>query len=309
MRRIVSLLPSATEMVCALGARERLVGVSHECDFPPEVVGLPILTTSKVSSSGTSAQIDAEIRVSMTNALAVYDVDDSLLAEVRPDLIVTQDLCEVCAVSFSDVERAVAKLAGEACRIVSLPPTRLDDVFEDLRRVGVAIGAEERAEACIAGYRDRIAAIARRAARAPERPTVLTIEWLEPIMIGATWMPELVAYAGGEALVTRPGDHAPTLDEAALAQLAPDVVVVKPCGFDLARTRQEVAPLRALMQRLDWPAWRQGRVWLADGNAFFNRPGPRLVESLEILAACMHPELFADLGAAHAGDFESLTRA
>lgn len=308
MTRIASLLPSSTEMVFALGAGDQLVGVSHECDFPPEAVGLPVLTRNRVSTEGSSGEIDARVRDALTRALAVYDVEEQRLAELRPDVIVTQDLCEVCAVSFADVERAVAKLAGPQCRIVSLSPTRLDEVFDGLRQVAAAIGTEARAEARIAEYRARMSDIADRAAALGTQPRVLTIEWLDPVMIGGTWMPELVRLAGGEALVSEPGDHAPTLDEAALGELEPDVVLIKPCGFRLPRTRDELGPLRQLLARLDWPAWRSGSIWLADGNAFFNRPGPRLVESLEILAACVHPEAFADFARAHADDFERLAR-
>lgn len=304
--RVASLLPSATEMVCALGMRDALVGVSHECDFPPDVVGLPVLTRSKVALAGRSGRIDRDVRAVLADALAVYDVLVDELDRVRPDVIVTQDLCDVCAVSLADVERAAQELTHPDVRIVNLHPTRLDDVLQDVRRVGEALGRTQAADALVASLGARLDALAARAAVLPTRPHVLTIEWIDPVMIGGTWMPELVAIAGGTALVTQPGDHAPTLDDAALSALdpPPDVVLVKPCGFPLARTLQEADALRERLAAMPWPAVREGRVFVADGNAYFNRPGPRLVESAEILAACVHPDAFADLAEAHAGAFE-----
>jgi iron complex transport system substrate-binding protein len=307
--RIASLLPSATEMVCALGAGEQLVGVSHECDFPPQAVGRTVLTSSKVHLRPRSAEIDADIRALLKAALAVYDIDEARLAAARPDVIVTQDLCDVCAVSLDDVVAAARRLCSPDVRIVNLRPLRLADIWADIRRLATALGREREAEALLADMDARVAAVQARAAAllaggAPRR-RVLTIEWLDPVMVGGTWMPELVELAGGTALVTQPGDHAPTLTPAQLAALdpAPDVVVLKPCGFDLARTVREAGTLEALLAAMPWPAVRRGETWIADGNAYFNRPGPRIVDSLEILAACVHPQEFADLGARHAAGF------
>lgn len=318
--RVASLLPSATEIVCAVGAREELVGVSHECDHPADVVGLPVLTKCHVRHLGTSAEIDRDVRALVRDVLAVYELDLAALEGAAPSVIVTQDLCDVCAVSYDDVCRAARELAGAQVDIVNLHPTRLGDVLEDVRRVGRALGRAREADGVVADMERRMEAVRARA-QAPEssgstgstsstgqprRPRVLTIEWIDPVMIGGTWMPELVRLAGGEPLVTSPGDHAPTLDAAALAELCPDVVLVKPCGFDLPRTLAELAAsplLAADGPAAAWPALREGRVFAADGNAFFNRPGPRLVESLEILAACVHPERFADLARAHRASF------
>lgn len=298
--RVVSLLPAATEIVCALGARDALVGVSHECDWPADVVGLPVLTRSKVPTSGSSADIDRAVRAVLLDALAVYEVDEPALAAVRPDVVVTQDLCDVCAVSLDDVRESLRRLARADVALVSLSPTRLADVLGDVRSVARALGLEARGAALAAELAARMEAVRARAAALESRPRVLTIEWIDPVMVGGTWMPELVELAGGEALVTRPGEHAPTLGREQLAALAPEVVLVKPCGFDLARSRRELDALSAQLAGLDWPALERGAVWLADGNAFFNRPGPRLVESLEILAACVHPAEFADFAACHA---------
>lgn len=306
--RVASLLPSATEIVCAVGAGDALVGVSHECDFPPGVERRPVLTRPRVALPRASGAIDRAVREVLEDALAVYEVELERLRAARPDVVVTQDLCDVCAVSLDDVRRALAAVAQEGIAIVSLRPTRLADVWDDVRRVGRALGRERDAETVAQSLERRCAAVAERCRALAARPTVLTVEWLDPVMIGGTWMPELVELAGGRPLVTRPGQHAPALGRAELEALDPDVVLVKPCGFDLARTAQE---LDLLARNLPWDRWRAvraGRVFVADGNAFFNRPGPRLVESLEILAACLHPGAFEDLARAHASSFRSVPR-
>ena len=297
--RIVSLLPSATEIVCALGAREQLVGRSHECDFPLGVEELPVLTSARVGPLPSSKAIDSAVRDVLRDALAIYEIDIEKLREARPDVIVTQDLCDVCAVSLDDVRAAVGRLARNDVRIVNLHPTRLDDIWADILKVADAIWRTEVGRVVVGGLRERAAVIAGRAALTRKKPTVLTIEWIDPTMIGGMWMPELVALAGGTPLVTKAGDHAPTLTKEQLEALDPGVVLVKPCGFDLKRTLSE---LPALRDKLPWGSWRdvaEGKVFVADGNAFFNRPGPRIVESLEILAACVHPEEFGDLAEKH----------
>lgn len=284
--RVVSLLPSATEHVCALGGRGSLVGVSHECDFPNDVVGLPILTRCRTSLGKDSLAIDRSIRNLLTRAVAVYEVDVDALAAVRPDVIVTQDLCDVCAVSYDDVCAAARTLGNPDLRIVNLRPTRLADIWSDLRKVGDALGLD--AGSAVSALTARIDAVAARVAGLP-RPRVLTVEWLDPVMVGGTWMPELVELGGGEALVTKPGDHAPTLSDDALRALRPDVVLIKPCGFDIPRTLTERARVAGVAAMFP-----EARTYVADGNAYFNRPGPRIVESLEILAAAIHPEVFGD---------------
>ncbi|WP_437673512.1 ABC transporter substrate-binding protein [Sorangium sp. So ce131] len=298
--RIASLLPSATEIVCALGARGDLVGISHECDFPEGLSGVPVLTRPRLRPARSSREIDAAVRDVLRDALAVYDIDLDALREARPDVIVTQDLCDVCAVSLDDVRAAVARLARRDVRLVNLRPVRLDDIWADVRRVAEGIGRPAEGDALAERLRARAAAVAARAAAAPDRPRVLAVEWLDPVMIGGVWMPELIALAGGEPLVTRPGDHAPTLSPDDLAALDPDVVLIKPCGFPLERTLAEIDLLPRVLPWSSYRAAAQGRVFLADGNAFFNRPGPRIVESLEILAACVHPGLFAGERRAHA---------
>jgi iron complex transport system substrate-binding protein len=284
-------------MVCALGAADELVGISHECDFPAEIRDRQVLTSARIAASASSRDIDRAVRSVVRDALSIYTVDDTKLAELSPDVIVTQDLCEVCAVSLDDVRSAVARLARrDAVSIVSLSPTRLADVWADIETVASALGRAGRGAALRRELEKRVEAIAARAARVASRPRVVTIEWLDPVMLGGTWMPELIELAGGLAVGASAGAAAPTVSMPQLAALAPDVVLVKPCGFAIERTMQE-APL---VDAIVGITGRGARVLVTDGNAFFNRPGPRLVESLEILAACLHPHLFADFAGKHA---------
>ncbi len=303
--RVASLLPSATEIVRLVGDAEWLVGRSHECDFPSGVESAPVLTRPRRALPRASGAIDRAVREIVEDALAVYEVDLEELRAARPDVVVTQDLCDVCAVSLDDVTAALRELARENVHVCSLSPNRLQDVWDDVRRVGRALGREDVAQAAALELEERCIAIAARSVEL-SRPSVLTIEWLDPVMIGGTWMPELVRLSGGEALVTTPGQHAPTLDLEALQKLDPDVVLIKPCGFDLDRTSEELPLLERLLPWSSWRAVAEERVYVADGNAFFNRPGPRLVESLEILAAAVHPEHFADFTEKHAGSFRRL---
>ncbi len=257
-----------------------------------------MLTRSRIDTSGTSRAIDTAVRGVIRDALSIYAVDEDQLATLAPDVIVTQDLCEVCAVSLDDVRAAVARLAHrDDVRIVSLTPTRLTDVLDDVERVARGLAMPERGVAVRKELERRIREIATRAARAPSRPRVVSLEWLEPLMIGGTWMPELIELAGGACVGATTGAPAPTIDREQLAALAPDVVVLKPCGFPIERTLAE----RDVIDRLVTSAvGAQTRVYVTDGNAYFNRPGPRLVESLEIMAACVHPDSFGDLAATHA---------
>jgi iron complex transport system substrate-binding protein len=297
--RIVSLLPSATELVCALGAEEELVGVSHECDYPPSVRERTVLTRSRLDGASTSAAIDRELRSLVESALSVYSVDEAGLVAAAPDVIITQDLCKVCAVSLDDVRSAVARLSNrDGVRIVSLSPTRLADVLADVERVGAALGRELEGRALRAELESRLARIRERALSVGRRPRVLSVEWLEPLMLGGTWMPELIELAGGTPVGARAGEPAPTIEPAALAELRPDVLLIKPCGFALERTLVERDALERQLRPHLPPATR---VYLADGNAYFNRPGPRLVESAEILAACVHPSDFTDWVQQHSG--------
>lgn len=293
--RVVSLIASATEIVCALGFREALVGRSHECDWPPGIDELPAVTGPKFPTDGTSYEIDQRVRALVAEALSVYRVDVDALAELEPDVIVTQAQCEVCAVSLRDVEAALAEWTGERPRVVSLEPNALADVWDDVHRVAAALGEPERGNALVEELSGRMRQLAERARGLADRPSVACIEWIDPLMAAGNWMPELVAMAGGENLFGGAGEHSPGMEWADLVDADPDVLFVSPCGFDLEKTRSEMAALVGREGWTDLRAARSGRVALADGVAWFNRPGPRLVESLEILAEILHPGAF-DLG-------------
>jgi iron complex transport system substrate-binding protein len=292
MPRIVSLIASATEIVCALGFEDDLVGRSHECDFPASVRRLPVCTEPKFEVAGSSRQIDDRVKAILRDATSVYRVDADLLKVLQPDVIVTQSHCEVCAVSEKDVEGAICDWLGWRPKIVSLAPNNLEEVWGSIRQVAEALEAPQRGEALVGQLRRRVDDIAVRAAALAGRPTVACLEWLDPLMAAGNWVPELVALAGGRNLFGAPGKHSPWMSWEELCSRDPDVIVALPCGFDLERTRVEMA---ALTGRPEWAAVsavRCGRVFVTDGNQFFNRPGPRMVESLEILAEVIHPETF-----------------
>jgi iron complex transport system substrate-binding protein len=284
---VVTLLPSATEIVCALGRESWLRGRSHECDFPPSVRQLPVLTAPQLPADAPSGEIDRAVKSLLSRALSIYKVDAERLASLAPDLIVTQSQCDVCAVSEADVIHALAEVAGGAPRIVSLAPKNLEDVLDDLGRVGAALDAREAAASLVAGLRARIAAVSARVPSGP-RPRVACIEWLDPPMGAGNWVPELVALAGGEPLFGEAGAHSRWLEWDALVAADPDLIVLMPCGFDLARTRAEAPALTARAGWSELSAVRAGRVFVADGNQYFNRPGPRLIDSLELLLEALH---------------------
>jgi iron complex transport system substrate-binding protein len=291
--RIVTLLPSATEIVCALGFQDALLGRSHECDFPAGVEALPVCTAPKISVDVPSREIDDQVKRAVRDALSVYDVKAERLRELAPEVIVTQDQCEVCAVSLGDVECALAEWTGVTPQVVSLSPRTLGDVWGDLQRVADALGVPERGRALREELTERVSTIGEASAGLGTRPRVAGIEWIDPLMGAGNWVPELVALAGGRDVLGKAGEHSPWIDFGALAGAEADVITVLPCGFDLQRTRREMGPLLEQPGWDDLPAVRAGRVYLLEGNQYFNRPGPRLVESLEILAEILHPQHFA----------------
>lgn len=289
--RTVSLIASATETICALGRGAELVGISHECDHPTEIVaGLPRVTAPAIDLGGTSADIDQRVRKAARDALSIYRVDDAALAALKPDLIVTQTQCEVCAVSLKDVEAALAKRLGLTPRVVSMAPNSLSDLRADFRRVATALGVPERGEELIGSFEDRLARAGARAMHRPRR-TVGVIEWLDPLMSAGNWTPTLVAHAGGIELFGVAGRHSGTMTWEALRAADPQVLIAAPCGFDLKRTRAELPALTRLPGFASLRAVREGRAYLADGNAYFNRPGPRSADATEALVEMLHPEV------------------
>ncbi len=287
--RVVSMLPAATEIIAALGMVDALVGVSHECDFPPEVQGKPRITQCEIHGNALpSDEIDAWVTSQLAGAGTLYTMDEPMLRRLAPDVIVTQRLCDVCAVGWETVNAFAATLPGPPV-VVNLEPQTLAEVFGDVRRVGTALGVAARAEAVVAALEARIDAVRARVAGAPRRRCVL-LEWITPPYRSGHWDPELVEIAGGHDPVGRAGEDAAAVPWEAIRDAAPEVLVVACCGFDVARTRRDLPALRAYPGFDTLPAVRNDEVWLVDGSAFFSRPGPRLVDSLEILARLIHPE-------------------
>ena len=291
--KIASLLSSGTEMVCALGLESSLVAISHECDYPPSVASRPRITRSRIVATASSQEIDEQVRSLMASGAPLYEIDTEQLAACQPDLIVTQAQCDVCAVRYADVLAAVACQASLArTRVLALNPQSLGDVLSDLERLGDATGTLATARRLQAAWQARITAVEQATADldTAARPRVAMIEWLEPLMLSGNWIPEMVALAGGRHELTIAGRHSPYVAWEDLLAYDPQAIVVVPCGFDLERTLSCWKGLAALpgWQRLS--AVRSGRVHAVDGNAYFNRSGPRLIDSLEILAHLLHPD-------------------
>ena len=268
------------------------VGRSHECDFPPEILALPICTSPAFPTGGSSAEIDRQVKQRVADALSVYEVSRETLDALQPTHVITQTQCRVCAVSLEDVERALTGWVTSRPKLVALEPNALADIWSDIRCVAVACGVSERGEKAVAALQSQMRLITERAQATSRRPRVACIEWHEPLMAAGNWVPELVEMAGAVNLFGEAGAHSPWMNWAQLIEADPDVIISMPCGFDLARTCAEMYWLDG---RPEWPhlrAVQTGQVYLADGNQYFNRPGPRIVESLRILAEILHPEAF-----------------
>lgn len=303
--RVVSLLPAATEIVAALGMLDALEAVSHECDWPPEVAAKPRVTRCEIHGNRlASGEIDRWVRGELRQAGTLYAMDEALLRRIAPDVILTQRLCDVCAVGYGSVVALAATLPGPP-RVVNLEPTRLGDVFQDVLNVGTALGVPERAARVVSELQARANALRKRTAALPRRTCVL-LEWIEPPYRSGHWGPDLVAVAGGIDPVGRAGANAAAVPWATVCAAAPEVLVLACCGYDVARTRADLPLLRARSGWGELPAVRGGEVWIVDGTAYVSRPGPRLVDSAELLAQCLHPGVF---GTPHAERAERVLEA
>ncbi|MFD8205858.1 cobalamin-binding protein [Streptomyces sp. NPDC059695] len=286
--RIVSLLPAATDIVAQLGLAADLVGRTHECDWPPrDVAGVPVVTSAEFSSDALSSrEISAAVGGAAHGGSSLYTLDAEALSALAPDVVLTQDLCDVCAVSYEAVSRAVRVLDGGP-RVLSLEPRTLDDVLDCLVTVGDLLGVRERAERRREELRDRLAAV-RGLTAGRARPRVVAVEWLDPLWPAGHWVPEQITCAGGEPLLAAPGEHTKPMTWEAVRAARPDVLLVLPCGFPPERTVRERDLLTSLPGWDDLPAVRSGAVWVLDGPAYFNRPGPRVVRGAEVLAHVLH---------------------
>lgn len=290
--RIVSLLPSSTEIVCAIGLEENLVGRSHECDYPHSIKNLPVCTEPKFNHHGTSRQINTDVKNILKKAISIYNVKEEKLKELKPDFILTQSQCEVCAVSLKDVEKAVNNLVNSNTKIISLEPKTIQDVLDDILRVSRVLGTLEKGEKVVKSLEKRLNNISEKTYALKTKPTVFCIEWIDPLMASGNWVPELVEIAGAKNLSGEHSKHSKWIYFNDITSLNPDIIVVMPCGFNIKKTREEIHTLTENPLWSKLKAAASNKVFLVDGNQYFNRPGPRLVDSLEILCEIFHPELF-----------------
>ena len=291
-KRIISLLPASTEIICALGLSNNLVGRSHECDYPKSVKALPICSDAKFLPGSNSAEIDQQVKEILTEALSIYEIDKALIQSLKPDVIITQAQCEVCAVSLKDVEKALSNLVSAETKIISLEPNTLADIFKEIKEISVIFDVKEAGNILIEDLEERIDLIKHKLKFFPSKPKVALIEWLSPIMVAGNWIPELVEIAGGTPLLAENGKHSPFVEWQQIYDSNPDILVIAPCGFSIARTLQEIDLLLNLPGWRDLQAVKNNRVYIADGNAYFNRSGPRIVDTIEILAEIITPKYF-----------------
>ncbi len=299
--RVVSLLPSATELLCAVGGRELLVGRSHECDFPPSIRGLPALTRQRTGGAGESAaEIDRQVNEALGRGEPLYELDEALLERLEPDVVLTQHLCEVCSIDLESVRR-VARRMTAAPEIVSLDPASIEEVFDDLLTVGEAVGRAEQARAALAAMRERYWSALDSVNPHEQGPEVAFLEWMDPLFAGGHWTPQLIEAAGGRHSLNPPGARSRQISPDELAAAAPQRLIICPCGYDLAAIKRELAGLRAQPWWSSLPAVADAAVVIVDGNQMFNRPGPRLVDALcwlvgwindrpEVIPACFPAE-------------------
>jgi iron complex transport system substrate-binding protein len=304
--RVITLLPSATEIVAALGAIESLVGITHECDHPAQVASRLRVTSSRVDGAGEPGAVDAQVRAVVDEGTSLYTLDEERIRALRPDLIFTQALCDVCAVVETDVRALAARLSPPP-RVISLSATTLDGVFDDIARAAHAMQLDDEGEELLAGMHARLLAVhaTLKAARAP-RPRVAMIEWTDPIFAGGHWVPEMIHRAGGSDVLASQGEHSKVVTPAAVAQAAPEIVLVAPCGYGVERAAAEA---RRLLASPEWPLPESVAVWALDGNALTSRPGPRLVDGIEVMARIFNPSLFSPVDPAYATCVSSSSRA
>lgn len=298
--RIVSFLPSATEMACALGLSDQLVGITHECDYPPSVKEKPVVVSSAISmATMTQAEIDSIVSARMRNGQSLYQVDEKLLQELAPDLILTQDLCQVCAPSGNEVSQALTALPKRP-EILWLTPKSLAQIAENLRELGEATGRLEKAEELIANGRAILDHVAERARAASTRPRIFCMEWLDPVYCSGHWVPEMVSIAGGVDHLGHEGSDSVRVPWEDVLAWKPEVLVIMPCGFNLHQVLELTPKLNARSGWHELPAVQQGRVYAVDASSYFARPGPRVVEGTELLAHIIHPDIFPWAGPADA---------
>ncbi len=292
-QKIVTLLASATEIVCALGFENSIVARSHGCDYPPSILKLPVCTETRVDTQKSSSEIDKQIKTIIGKGLSVYQVNSKFLKHLQPDVIVTQTQCEVCAVSPKDLDQALQEWMGNKPSLISLEPNSLKDVWTDIKNVASSLGAKDRGKLLVSQLLTKMEEINKKTSVLGLQPRVACIEWIDPLMAAGNWIPELVSMAGGKNVFGIAGQHSPWISWELLRDKDPEIILFLPCGYDMQKTRQNLSVLTKKSDWIDLSAVKNNQVFLADGSQYFNRPGPRLVESLEILSEILHPSSFS----------------
>lgn len=291
-RKIISLLPAATEIICALGLENQLVGRSHECDYPSTVKNLPVCSSAKFLPGSSSSEIDRQVREILSESLSIYTIDKELLRSIAPDIIITQAQCEVCAVSLKDVELSLSNLLEKDCQVISLQPQGLSDIYSDIEKLANQLGVATTGAYLLELFEERINIIHHKLKFITEKPKVACIEWLSPLMIAGNWTPEIIEIAGGVPVLTEKGTHSAYVSFEEIQKEDPDIIVLMPCGFPVDRTLQEIS---IMLELPGWSALRavqQNRIYITDGNQYFNRSGPRITDSIEIMAEIINPKQF-----------------
>ncbi len=291
-RKIISLLPAATEIICALGLEQQLIGRSHECDYPESVKHLPVCSSAKFLPGSDSAEIDRQVKEILSDSLSIYNIDKELIKSLAPDVIITQAQCEVCAVSLKDVESAMSDLLEKGCQVISLEPHELSDIYRDIRNLADELGAGAEATDLLELSEERIDIIRHKLKFITEKPKVACIEWLSPLMIAGNWTPEIIEIAGGIPVLTEKGKHSGYVSFKDIENQDPDIIILMPCGFSVERTLKEINLLLELPGWKELKAVQDNRIYIADGNQYFNRSGPRITDSIEIMAEIINPKQF-----------------
>jgi len=291
-KRIISLLAAGTEIVCELDLEAQLVGRSHECDYPESILNVPVCSSAMLDPNVNSLEIDRQVKGILTDALSFYQIDRDLIKTLKPDIIITQTQCEVCAVSFSDVEKALENLLDYPVEIISLEPDNLNAIFRDIKTVSEVLGVPERGADLLERMQERLNLIKHKLKFITQKPTVACVEWLEPLMIAGNWTPEMVEIAGGQSVLAQSGKHSPAIPWLDLVEADPEIIIVMPCGFDIERTLKEMDLMLQQPYFRDLQAVKNNKLFIADGNQYFNRSGSRIVDSVEILAEIINPKQF-----------------
>ena len=288
-QRVLSLLSSTTEIIYALGCGDRLVGRSHECDYPEEVSDLPICTFPKFNVDGTSREVDNEVKSLVQSALSIYYINEKLLKELKPDIIFTQSQCEVCAVSVSDVENALKNITGLSSRVISVEPNSIEDIFNDILTIAEILNVRKKGKELVELIKAKIDST-EKIVYQKSSPSVAAIEWIDPLMAAGNWVPQLIRVAGGKNLFGEASKHSPWMKYNDLVEQDPEIIIVMPCGYDIKKSLIEIKTLESKKEWGSLKAVRNRNVYITDGNQFFNRPGPRIIESLEILLEIIHSD-------------------